>query len=229
MPPIRIIIVDDHKLMRTGLRAACERAPDIEVLGEAENGQQAVELVRALAPDIVLMDIKMPVLDGVAATRRIVEHNPKIAVIVLSMFDEDEHILQAINVGARGYLLKSTTNDQLLVQGIYAVAAGGVLIDPDIATRLLSNFDGVPTPLTTSIPAHTPAHETEPLSDIEVELLRYVAQGDENKHIAQAMSLSEKTVSNRLSVIYEKIHVNNRVQAALYAIQHGIAQPPTPL
>jgi DNA-binding NarL/FixJ family response regulator len=223
MPNIRVLIVDNHSMLRRGLRAACESVDDIEVVGEAENGRQAVDLAQSLTPDVVLMDLNMPVMDGAEATQHILAHNPTIAVVVLSMFEEDEQVLRAIQSGAKGYLLKSKTDDALLIQGIYAVIAGGMLIDPEITARLLSATRGVP-----ARPIVPPPLKPNPdaLTPAELELLRLVAQGDENKQIAETLSLSEKTVANRLSLIYEKIQVSNRVQATLYALQHGLAPLP---
>jgi len=224
---IHVLITDNHAMLRRGLRAACESADDIKVVGEAENGEQAVTLARQLSPQVVLMDLNMPVMDGAEATRRILADNPKIAVIVLSMFEEDEQVLRAIQSGARGYLLKSKTDDTLLIQGIYAVMAGGMLIDPELTTRLLTASSGVPTRSAQFLPAPVAA-PADQLSDSEVELLRLVAQGDENKQIAAKLNLSEKTIANRLSLIYEKIQVSNRVQATLYALQHGLTEAPKP-
>jgi DNA-binding NarL/FixJ family response regulator len=222
MSTIRVLITDNHSMLRRGLRAACESADDIEVVGEAENGEQAVALARDLSPDVILMDLNMPLMDGAEATRRILAHNAKIAVVVLSMFEEDEQVLRAIQSGARGYLLKSKTDDALLIQGIYAVVAGGMLIDPEITTRLLNASHGVPAHSTPP----SPVIRDDQLTPSEVELLRRVAHGDENKQIAETLSLSEKTVANRLSLIYEKIRVTNRVQATLYALQHKLVEVP---
>lgn len=226
MPNIRVLIVDNHSMLRRGLRAACESADDIEVVGEAENGQQAVELAQSLTPDVVLMDLNMPLMDGAEATRRILANHPATAVVVLSMFEEDEQVLRAIHSGARGYLLKSKTDDALLIQGIYAVIAGGMLIDPEITGRLLSASQGVPARSSTRAPSASPANRNDQLTEAETELLRLVARGDENKQIAETLSLSEKTVANRLSLIYEKIRVSNRVQATLYALQQGLVPLP---
>jgi DNA-binding NarL/FixJ family response regulator len=228
MSDIHVLITDNHAMLRRGLRAACESADDIKVVGEAENGEQAVTLARQLSPEVVLMDLNMPVMDGAEATRRILADNPKIAIIVLSMFEEDEQVLRAIQSGARGYLLKSKTDDTLLIQGIYAVMAGGMLIDPELTTRLLTASSGIPARPTQIPAASSAAAPADQLSDSEVELLRLLAQGDENKQIAAKLNLSEKTIANRLSLIYEKIRVSNRVQAALYALQHGLTESPNP-
>ncbi len=210
-------------MLRRGLRAVCESAGDIDVVGEAEHGDQAVALAAELTPDVVLMDLKMPGLDGVTATRKILAHNPKISVIVFSLFEEDAQVLQAIQSGARGYLLKSSTDEALLLQGIYAVMAGGMVIDPELTARLLQSTAGVPTRTPLATP---PRLDLLSLTKAEIDILRLVAHGEENKKIATRLQLSEKTVANRLSVIYEKIRVTNRVQAALYALQHGLVTPP---
>src|SRR5512136_653855 len=218
MPQIKIVIADDHTLVRQGLCQLCEGLGGFTVVAEAENGAQAVALARAMQPDVILMDIVMPDMDGVEAIRQIVRETPAARIIALTMYRQEQYMLDAIRAGARGYLLK-TVDAHDLIAAIEAVHRGEYLIDPIIAARVLSEF-------------HLAAHEQppiEPLTESEMAVLRLVAQGVENEHIAQALNYSVYTVANRLRTIYEKLHVNNRTQAALYALRQGWAtldEPP---
>jgi DNA-binding NarL/FixJ family response regulator len=218
MPSIRILIADDHTLVRQGLRQLCEGLGGFAVVAEAENGAQAVALARTAQPDVILVDIVMPGVDGVEAIRQILRGAPAARIIALTMYRQEQYMLDAIRAGARGYLLK-TVDARDLIAAIEAVHRGEYLIDPIIAARVLSEF-------------HLTAHEQlqmEPLTESEMAVLRLVAQGVENEHIAQALNYSVYTVANRLRTIYEKLHVNNRTQAALYALRQGWAtldEPP---
>ncbi len=214
MLPIRVLIADDHRLFRQGLRQICETLGQFEVVGEAENGQEAVELARRLKPDVVLMDIQMPVLDGVEATRLITADNPAVRVIILTMYKQDRYVFEAIKAGARGYLLKDV-DEQEFVEAVRAVHRGEALINPALATRLLDEFRRL---------SQIAADETEPLTPGEMDVLRMVAQGADNKTIADQLAISEKTVANRLSEIYQKLHVASRTQAALVALRRGWAR-----
>jgi DNA-binding NarL/FixJ family response regulator len=213
MPPTRILIADDHTLMRQGLRQLCEGLGGFTVVAEAENGAQAVTLARTTQPDVILMDIVMPGLDGVEAIRQIVGEIPAARIIALTMYRQEQYMLDAIRAGARGYLLK-TVDARDLIAAIEAVHRGEYLIDPIIAARVLSE-------LHLGMPPQAP--RVEPLTEGEMAVLRLVAQGVENEHIAQALYYSVYTVANRLRTIYEKLHVTNRTQAALYALRHGWA------
>lgn len=213
MSSIRVLLADDHRIVLQGLRHVCELAGGFTVVGEAEDGRTAVELARQLQPDVILMDIHMPILDGVQATNLIVQDNPAARVIILTMYREDHYVFEAIKAGARGYLLKDI-DEQDLVDAIRAVHRGDALIDPSMATRLLEEFRRLSQ-------TAAPAEETENLTAAEMEVLRLVAQGADNKAIADRLALSERTVANRLSSIYEKLHVNNRTQAALHALRRG--------
>jgi len=210
MSPIRVLIADDHRLFRQGLRQICEVLGRFEVVGEAENGQEAVEMARRLKPDIVLMDIQMPVLDGVEATRLITADNPAVRVLVLTMYRQDRYVFEAIKAGARGYLLKDI-DEQEFVDAVRAVHRGEALIDPGLAARLLDEFRRL----------SQDAVDVEELTPGEMEVLRLVAQGLDNKTIAVQLSLTERTVTNRLSEIYQKLHVASRTQAALVALRRG--------
>jgi two-component system, NarL family, response regulator LiaR len=218
MPPIRILIADDHTLMRQGLRQLCEGLGGFVVIGESGNGIQAVEMARTARPDVILMDIVMPDMDGVEAIRQIMRETPGARIIALTMYREERFMLDAIQAGARGFLLK-TVDAHDLIAAIEAVHRGEYLIDPIIAARVLSELHlGLPV-----LP------RIEPLSESEMAVLRLVARGVENEHIAQALNYSVYTVANRLRTIYEKLHVTNRTQAALYALRQGWAmldEPP---
>mgnify|MGYP000545468913 CR=1 FL=1 len=213
---IRILIADDHRLFRQGLRHVFEACKDIEVVGEAENGRQAVKLARRLKPDVVLMDINMPDLDGVQATHLICEFNPACRVIILTMYRQDQYVFEAIKAGARGYLLKDIDEHQL-VEAIFTVQRGEALIDPSLAARLLDEFRRLSSQM-------SPASSQEELSEGEMQVLRLVAQGANNQTVAGRLNLSERTVANRLSEIYRKLHVNSRTQAALVALRRGWAK-----
>lgn len=218
MSPIRVLIADDHKLFRRGLRQVCEIEGGFIVVGEAEDGQQAVELARRLQPDVVLMDIGMPVLNGVQATSTITTENPAVQVIVLTIYREDKYVFEAIQAGAQGYLLKDVEED-VLIQAVRAVHRGEALIDSHVAALVLEEFRRA----SRDEAAPTRTDEIEQLTEAETAILRLVAQGADNNAIANQLSLAEKTVSNRLSIIYQKLHVNNRTQAALYALRQGLA------
>ena len=212
MPPVRMLIADDHTLMRQGLRQLCEGLGDFTVVAEAENGAQAVALARATQPDVILMDIVMPDMDGVEAIHQIMGDNPTARIIALTMYRQEQYMLDAIRAGARGYLLK-TVDAGDLIAAITAVHRGDYLIDPIIAPHVLSELH-LDTP---DLP------RIEPLTESEMAVLRLVAQGVDNQEIAQALDFSIYTVANRLRTIYQKLHVNNRTQAALYALRQGWA------
>lgn len=216
MAPIRVLIADDHRLFRQGMRQICEAKGGFEVVGEAENGQEAVELARQLKPDVVLMDINMPVLDGVQATSLITEDNPSVRVIILTMYRQDHYVFEAIKAGARGYLLKDADWQELL-EAVQTVHRGEALVNPALAVRLLDEFR--------NLGQRTAEGEgVERLTEGEMDVLRLVARGVDNKEIAEQLCLSEKTITNRLGRIYQKLHVNNRTQAALYALRRGWAK-----
>lgn len=218
MPPVRILIADDHTLMRQGLRELCERLGGFTVVAEAVNGVQAVGLARTVWPDVILMDIVMPDVDGVEAIRRIMRANPTARIIALTMYRQEQYMLDAIRTGARGYLLKTVDAGELIA-AIRAVHRGDYLIDPIIAARVLSELR-----LAMAGPPRV-----EPLTENEMAVLRLVAQGVGNKDIAEALNYTVHTVSNRLRTIYEKLSVTNRTQAALYALHQGwtaLDEPP---
>lgn len=210
--PIRILIADDHTLMREGLREICEGIGGFKVVGEARNGAEAVDLRRTTQPDVILMDLAMPEVDGAEAIRRIMAEAPASRIIALTMYREEPYMLAAIRGGARAYLLK-TVEAAELISAIRMVHGGDYLVDPIIAARVLGEL-------------HLPVRASvEPMAllEKEVEVLRLVAQGLDNRDIASQLNYSEHTVANRLRVIFEKLNVTNRTQAALYALRQGWA------
>jgi Response regulator containing a CheY-like receiver domain and an HTH DNA-binding domain len=214
---IRVLIVDDQALIRTGIATLLARKSDIEVVGQAANGREALELVAALDPDVVLMDVMMPVMDGVEATRQLTQRGPRPAVIMLTTFHDDERVLQSIAAGARGYLLKDVDH-RVLADSIRTVAGGGALIHPQITAQLL--------PRIAQMASATPPQTTAPpdvamlLTPREREILRLLAQGFTNQEIGEHLALSIGTVKNHLSVIFAKLAVRDRTQAALWAREH---------
>jgi DNA-binding NarL/FixJ family response regulator len=216
MSSINILIADDHTLFRQGLREICEMKGGFNVVGEAADGQQAVTLAQQLQPDVILMDIQMPELDGVQATKRILADNPHMRIIFLTMYKQDKYAFDAIEAGARGYLLKDA-HWQELIKAIEVVYRGDALLTPEMTARLLDRFRRF-------------NREDNPQSDAlqqltanEMSVLKLVAQGADNAEISQTLSLSEKTITNRLTTIYRKLNVSNRTQAALYALKQGWA------
>jgi NarL family two-component system response regulator LiaR len=207
---ISVIIVDDHAIVRQGLRTYLELQPDIEVLGEASNGSEAVALARETLPDIVLMDLVMPQGDGVEATRTITGLAPSTRVIVLTSFSEDEKVFASIKAGAQGYLMKDVLPTEL-VRAIRTVHRGEAQLDPEIARKLMQEFTN-PQPT-------TPKHD---LTERELEVLRLIAQGKSNKDISEDLVLSEKTVKTHVSNILQKLHLSDRTQAAVYALRQKI-------
>ena len=210
MPPARLLIVDDHTLMRQGLRQLCEGLGGCVVVGEAENGLRALALAGEVQSDVILMDLVMPEMGGLAAIGQIMHRLPASRIIALTMYREDQYMLDAIRAGARGYLLK-TVEAAELIAAIHAVGRGDYLIDPVIAARVLSEFH-------LPLPKHS---QVEALSQGEMAVLRMVARGAENQAIADALNISVHTVANRLRVIFDKLSLANRTQAALYALRQG--------
>lgn len=204
---IRILIADDHGVVRQGVRMYLALDPELEVVGEATNGEEAVTLARQLQPDVVLMDLLMPVMDGITATAIIRRDVPDTEVIALTSVLEDQAIYGAMRAGAIGYLLKNTKADEL-VRGIKAAAAGQVQLSPEVAARLMREVDVPESP--------------EVLTERETEVLRLLAQGKANKEIAAALIIGEKTVKTHVSNILSKLGVSSRTQAALYAIRLGL-------
>jgi DNA-binding NarL/FixJ family response regulator len=216
MEPIRILIVDDQRLMHEGLRTLLELESDLAVAAEAEDGQVALEQYEALQPDVVLMDIRMPRLDGVEATRRLLQRWPAARVIILTTFYDDAYVFDGLRAGALGYLLKDVSGQEL-ADAIRTVAAGGALIEPSVARKVLAEFSRLAPP---ARPAAE--HLPEPLSEREQEILHLLALGANNRQIASQLFLAEGTVKNYISTILAKLGVQDRTQAALRARELGL-------
>lgn len=208
---IKVLLVDDQSLIRQGLRALLELEQDLEIVGEAENGENALDLVAELQPDVVLLDIRMPIMDGVAATKEIQKRFPGIKVLVLTTFDDDEYVTAALQNGAMGYLLKDTPSEELAV-AIRAVHKGYTQLGPGIVRKLLTQFPGT-TP-TQSPPAPPSLAELTPR---EKEVLRLIATGASNREIAQELYISEGTVKNHVTNILNRLNLRDRTQAAIFA------------
>ena len=212
----RVLLVDDHDLFRTGLRNLLEQEGGVQVAGEAPNGAEAVRLVRELAPDVVVMDLNMPAMSGVDATRHITALSPLTRVIVLTISEEDSDVLDAIVAGACGYLLKDASISEVIA-GIHAAAANQSLISPTIASKVLQRVRA------TTEDAEMADLIRAELSDRELEVLKLIANGQDNAQIAAELVISPKTVKNHISNILMKLQIQNRIQAAVYAVRSGIA------
>ena len=209
---IRVLIVDDHPIVRKGICFLLTGEKDIEVVGEAANGMEAIQQVEKHHPDVVLMDLIMPDMDGIEATRRISEKYPAVRILVLTSFVADDKVFPAIKAGAQGYLLKDT-DPEYLVQAIHQVIRGELSLSPVIARKVLQELKQ---------PAEKPM-TPDPLTDREVEILQLLAQGMENHAIAAQLDLSDATVRSHVSNILGKLHLANRVQVTLYALRSGLA------
>jgi DNA-binding NarL/FixJ family response regulator len=210
---LRVLLVDDHDLFRTGLRNLLEEQ-GVQVVGEASGGADALRVVREIAPDVVVMDLNMPGMTGVEATREITAVAPLTRVVVLTISDEDDDVMDAIVAGACGYLVKDSSIEELM-RGIHAAAVGESLISPPIASKVLQRMRAV----TLDQGAETIRAE---LSERELDVLRLIANGKDNAEIAEALHISPKTVKNHISNILMKLQIENRIQAAVYAVRSGI-------
>lgn len=212
---IRVLVVDDHRLIRKGLISLLSTAPEIEVVGEAENGDSAVAQTAALGPDVVLLDLSMPVADGLSAIPALKKLQPAPNILVLTSFSEDERVFAAVRAGALGYVLKDCSPDELL-DAIRTVSRGQPSLSSDVAQKLVRQVHRASTP---------PAKPAEPLSDRETEVLKLVAVGLSNSEIAEKLQISERTVGAHISRILDKLGLANRTQAALYAMREGLITP----
>jgi DNA-binding NarL/FixJ family response regulator len=216
---IRVLLADDHELVRTGFKLILESEPDITVVAQAQDGRQAIEAVRAHHPDVALMDIQMPILDGLEATRRILSQ-PQCAtrVLMLTTFERDDYIFQALQAGASGFVLKNAPPEQLIT-AVRVVASGEALLSPSVTRRVIAEFVHRPNPTTTPPPAlHT-------LTARELEVLKLIARGLSNTEIATQLVVSDTTVKTHVSRVLMKLGLRDRVQAVVLAYEHGLIRP----
>lgn len=216
MGTVRVLIADDQRLMREALRTLLELEADIDVVAEAADGNEAVEVYQRLKPDVVLMDVRMPALDGVEATRRIVRADPSARVIILTTFNEDQYVIEGLRAGAVGFLLKDVSGAEL-VHAIRTVMQGGALLEPSVARRMFAEFARLS-------PSQRAANEKliEPLSEREIEVLRLMSAGLTNREISQRLCLAEGTVKNYVTSVLGKLGVRDRTQAALRGYELGL-------
>jgi DNA-binding NarL/FixJ family response regulator len=214
---IRVLLVDDQALFREGLETLLSVHKDIQVVGQASNGQEAVEVAAKVHPDVVLMDVRMPILDGVGATRRLKKALPQCKVIVLTTFDDDEYIFDALRTGAVGYLLKDVASARL-VEAIRIAARGESILEPSVATKVIAEFSRV----SSMVPSVQMEQLVEPLSERELEILELIARGASNREIADQLFIAEGTVKNHVTHILGKLGVRDRTQAALKAKELGL-------
>jgi DNA-binding NarL/FixJ family response regulator len=216
MAPIRVALVDDQALFREGLRTILSLQPGLEIVGEASDGQDALTLVNRTKPDVVLMDLKMPRLDGVEATRLIKAEHPEISILILTTFDDDEYVFEGLRSGAMGYMLKDAPSEKL-VEAIRAASRGESFLQPSVAAKVVAEFSRL---------AERPVDPSEvlvdPLSEREMEVLRLLAHGSTNRQIADSLVIAEGTVKNHVTSILGKLGVEDRTQAALKAKDLGL-------
>ncbi len=212
--PITIVLADDHEVVRQGLRAYLESQPDFEVVGEAGSGREAVGLVLRTAPDVVLMDLIMPEMDGVTATQEVRKVSPRTQVVVLTSYHDDEHIFPALRAGAISYILKDVRMDEL-ADAVRKAADGEATLHPHVASRLIREMHG---------PGGDEADPFTELTEREMEILKLVANGGSNHEIARQLTISEYTVKGHVSNILSKLHLADRTQAAVFAWQHGVVR-----
>jgi DNA-binding NarL/FixJ family response regulator len=214
---IRVLLVDDQALFREGLETLLSVHHDIQVVGQASNGQEAVEVATEVQPDVVLMDVRMPILNGVRATRRLKKAQPQCMVIVLTTFDDDEYVFDALRAGAVGYLLKDVASARL-VEAIRAAARGESILEPSVAAKVIAEF----TRVSSMVPSVQMEQLIEPLSERELEILGLIARGGSNREIADQLFIAEGTVKNHVTHILGKLGVRDRTQAALKARELGL-------
>lgn len=214
MKKLKILLADDHIVMRTGLRALLERQPNLEVVGESENGREAIELVSSLRPDVVVMDIGMPVLNGIEATKTIVTQHPTVAVVILSMYVDESYIMRALKAGARGYLLKDSAPADL-ISAIQAVSQNKSFFSPNVSRILAEDYVRV-------LKQKGAVDSYDLLTSREREILQLIAEGKANKEVATALNISPYTVETHRSHILEKLNLHNPAELILYAVRKGI-------
>jgi DNA-binding NarL/FixJ family response regulator len=219
--PVRVLLVDDQALFREALATLLEVRAEIDVVGEAGDGAEALEKAAALHPDVVLMDLHMPVLDGIATTRRLRVEQPEIRVLALTTFDDDEDVFAALRAGAVGYLLKDVSSDRLL-EALLAAARGESVLQPSVAAKVVARFAAMPDESVAGPAARRPQPLVVPLSDRELDVLRRLAEGGSNREIATALFLAEGTVKNHVTNVLAKLGARDRTQAALRARGLGL-------
>ncbi len=217
-PPIRVLVVDDHALFRHGLLQVLRSAPDLVIVGEARDGMEAVEQSAELQPDVVLMDVRMPTLNGIEAARRVRAAQPGVRILMLTESEDEEDLYASVRAGATGYLLKEVAIDEI-ADAIRAVASGQALVSPSMTTKLLSEFNALSRRLEEE-------HDGRRLTDRELEVLRLIARGMSNKDIGTDLVIAENTVRNHVRNILEKLQVRSRVEAAMYAVREKLVDAP---
>jgi DNA-binding NarL/FixJ family response regulator len=217
--PVRVLLVDDDDLMRAGLKAVLSTDATVEVVGEAGNGRAAIQAVQALSPDLVLMDVRMPDLDGISATRQVLAASPEVKVVILTTFEDDDYIFGALNAGASGFLLKRTSPEQLLT-AIRTVAAGDSLLSPSVTRIVIERMAHQPTPATAPLD-----RRLEELTAREREVLQLIARGLSNGEIAAELVIEESTVKTHVKRILMKLRLRDRIQAVIFAYESGFTQP----
>ena len=210
---IRVLVADDQSMVRAGFRMLLSGEPDIEVVAEASNGLEAVDKAARFRPTVVLMDIRMPELDGLEATRRILAADDAARILILTTFDHDEYVYEALRAGASGFVLKDDPPEQLLA-AIRTVAAGEALLSPAVTKRVIAQFARLPRP--------APARRLDELTERELDVFRLIARGLSNAEIGRELYISPSTVKNHISAILAKLGVHNRIQAAVYAVRRGL-------
>jgi DNA-binding NarL/FixJ family response regulator len=214
---VRVVVVDDDDLMRAGLRSVLSSDETIDVVGEAGDGREAVDRIRALRPDLVLMDIRMPDLDGISATREVLATSPEVKIVVLTTFEQDDYIFDALSAGASGFLLKRTQPEELIA-AIHTVADGDSLLSPSVTRRVIDRMASQPSPVRTSA-------RLDELTPREREVLELVAQGLSNREIAERFVIEESTVKTHVKRILMKLRLRDRVQAVVFAYENGLTRP----
>jgi DNA-binding NarL/FixJ family response regulator len=215
--PVKVLLVDDDDLMRAGLRAVLSTDEDIEVVGEAPNGRYAIDRVKALGPDVVLMDVRMPDVDGIAATREIISTNPEVKVVILTTFEQDDYIFGALAAGASGFLLKRTRPEELLA-GVHTVATGDSLLSPSVTRTVIARIAHQPLPSASA--------GSDELTPRERDVLELIAKGLSNHEIADTLVIEESTVKTHVKRILMKLHLRDRIHAVIFAYENGLTQPP---